>query len=158
MMLLSLPRHSLLIADAGFVGYDFLKAILRHQVSFLIRAGANVTLLTGLGFEFRQRGKIVWLWPQGKRDQAPLQLRLIQVKQKSKQFTRKQTVYLLTNVLDTERLSDTVAGVFYKMRWGVELFYRSFKQTLEHRKMRSGSPALALEELHRSLSVITAAI
>jgi hypothetical protein len=153
-MLLSLPRHSLLIADAGFVGYDFLKAILRHQVSFLIRAGANVTLLTGLGFEFRQRGKIVWLWPQGKRDQAPLQLRLIQVKQKSKQFTRKQTVYLLTNVLDTERLSDTVAGVFYKMRWGVELFYRSFKQTLEHRKMRSGSPALALEELHWSLTAL----
>lgn len=153
-MLPTLPRNSLLVADAGFGGYDLLKAILSHQVSFLIRVGANVTLLTGLGFEFQQRGKIVWLWPQAKRDQEPLKLRLIRVKTKSKHLPRKQTVYLLTNVFDTERLSDEVAGLFYTMRWGVEVFYRSFKQTMAHRKMRSGSPALAPEELHWSLTAL----
>lgn len=153
-MLASLPRNTLLIADAGFGGYAFLKTILSHQVSFLIRVGANVTLLTGLGFKCQQRGKIVWLWPQSKRDQEPLKLRLIQVKAKAKHFPRKQTVYLLTNVWDTERLSDEVAGVFYKRRWGIEVFYRSFKQTMAHRKLRSGSPALAREELHWSLTAL----
>ena len=153
-MLQTLPRNSLIVADAGFPGYDLLKAILSHQVSFLIRVGANVTLLTRLGFEFEQRGNIVWLWPLSKRDQEPLKLRLIRVKTKTKHLPRKQTVYLLTNVFDTERLSDKVAGRFYKMRWGVEVFYRNFKQTMGHRKMRSGSPALAQEELHWSLTAL----
>ena len=37
------------------------------------------------------------------------------------------------------------------MRWGIEVFYRSLKQTLEHRTMRSDAPAQAQAELAWSL-------
>ena len=67
--------------------------------------GANVRLLTGLDLELERRGELVWLWPQGKRSMPPLKLRLIRVK-----GAAEADVYLLTNVLDTERLSDSTAG------------------------------------------------
>ena len=66
--------------------------------------GANVRLLTGLDLELERRGELVWLWPQGKRSMPPLKLRLIRVK-----GAAEADVYLLTNVLDTERLSDSTA-------------------------------------------------
>ena len=69
-MLKTLPEESLLVADAGFTGYELFKAFLAHKLSFLIRVGANVTLLTGLGFEFERHGNIVWLWPQLKHNQG----------------------------------------------------------------------------------------
>lgn len=150
-MLKTLPKESLLVADAGFTGYELFKTLLAHKLSFLIRVGANVTLLTGLGFEFERHDNIVWLWPQSKRNQQPLRLRLIRLKAKAKGSRTRQEVYLLTNIFDTGRLSDEIAGVFYRMRWGVEVFYRSFKQTLGHRKLRSRSPELAKEELHWAL-------
>lgn len=153
-MLKTLPLGSLIVADAGFTGYDLLKDIMSHDLSFLIRVGANVTLLKNLGFEFEQHGNIVWLWPHSKRDQEPLKLRLIRLRAKTKHIPKKHDVYLLTNVFDSERLSDEVAGILYKMRWGVEVFYRSFKRTLGHHKLRSRSPELAKEELHWALTAL----
>jgi len=153
-MLGSLPSESLLVADAGFTGYELLKDISAHQLSFLIRVGANVTLLTGLGFELRRQGNVVWLWPQAKRDQHPLKLRLIRLRIKAKCSGAPKPVYLLTNVFDRGRFCDNTAGAIYKMRWGVEVFFRSFKQTLERRKLCSRSPQLAQEELHWSLTAL----
>ena len=153
-MLPSLPLESLLVGDAGFPGYQMLKEIIDSQLSFLIRVGANVTLLTGLGFQFEQKGNVVWLWPQSKRNQDPLKLRLVRVKVKTKDSDQRQDVYLLTNVFDSERLSDELAGKLYKMRWGVEVFFRSFKQTLGHRKLHSRSPEMAQEELHWALTAL----
>lgn len=153
-MLKFLPKESLLVADAGFNGYELFKEILGYHLSFLIRVGANVTLLTDLGLDFERKGKTVWLWPGNKRDQQPLRLRLIRLKVKAKRSRKQEDVYLLTNVFDTERLSDETAGILYKMRWGVEVFYRSFKQTLGHRKLRSHSPELAKEELHWALTAL----
>ena len=152
-MLTTLPKESLLVADAGFTGYELFKTILAHKLSFLIRVGANVTLLTDLGFEFERQGNLVWLWPQSKRNQPPLRLRLIHLKDKTgcKYSRRRRDIYLLTNVFDESRLSEEQASYFYRLRWGVEVFYRSFKQTLGHRKLRSCSPELAKEELHWSL-------
>jgi Transposase DDE domain len=153
-MLKSLPEGSLLVADAGFTGYELFSVILAHKLSFLIRVGSNVTLLTDLGLEFEKHGNIVWLWPQSKRNQEPLKLRLIRLKVKKKYSRYREEIYLLSNVFDRERLSDEIAGEFYKMRWGVEVFYRSFKQTLNQRKLRSRSPELAQEELHWSLTAL----
>ena len=79
MMLVSLPPGSLIVADAGFTGYDLLREILRAGHSFLIRVGANVTLLTELGLEVESHGNAVWLWPAGKREECPLRLRLIRL-------------------------------------------------------------------------------
>ena len=46
-------------------------------------------------------------------------------------------VYLVTSVLDGEELSDEQVINIYALRWGVELFYRHFKQTFGRRKLRS---------------------
>jgi hypothetical protein len=150
-----LPKGcSLLVADAGFNGFELFKEILGHNLSFLIRVGANVTLLTDLGLDVERKGQTLWLWPGNKRNQPPLRLRLIRLKVKTKHSRKPEDVYLLTNVFETHRLSDEIAGQFYKMRWGVEVFYRSFKQTLGHCKLRSRSPELAQEELHWALTAL----
>lgn len=148
-MLDTLPVNALLLADAGFTGYDLLKAIIASDRSFLIRVGSNVRLLTKLGYRVRGFDDgLVWLWPDGVRGKglAPLTLRLITVN-----GGRKGTLYLLTDVLDPTRLSDADAGRLYAMRWGVELLYRSLKQTMGRSKMLSGSPAHAAVELDWSV-------
>lgn len=52
----------------------------------------------------------------------------------------KQPVYLVTSVLDAEPLTADEAGEIYRMRWGVEVCYRTVKQTLGHACTRSRRP------------------
>lgn len=139
-MLDDLPARSLLVADAGFCGYELCQRIHQRGHSFLLRVGGNVTLLTDLGYHFEQQDGLVYLWPDKFRDLPPLVLRLIVLQR------GKQTIYLLTNVLDPEQLSDEDAAVLYEMRWGVEIGYRSYKQTLGRRTMKSRTPATCLLE------------
>jgi hypothetical protein len=127
--------------DAGFTGYDFYQRILAARHSFLLRVGANVHLLRELGFVEDEQPNTVYLWPEGKRDQSPLVLRLIVLKQ------GKKKMYLVTNVHDKNALSQKAAATLYEMRWGVEVFYRSTKQTLQRRRMLSHSPDMARCEL-----------
>lgn len=143
-MLSELPAGALVVGDAGFVGYDLLKAILAGGRSFLVRVGGNVQLLQELGWVKRYGQDTVFLWPQKFHRQEPLILRLIELARGGKK------VYLLTNLL-AERLTDHQAAVLYTMRWGIEVFYRSLKQTLEHRTMRSDAPRQAQTELAWSL-------
>jgi len=140
-MLASLPAKSLVVGDAGFTGYDFYRAILGAQQNFLLRVGANVHLLKKLGYYEREGRDTVYLWPDKQRRRKPLVLRLIKLK-KGKQYA-----YLVTNVMDRQALSDESAGRLYEMRWGVEVFYRSFKQTMQRRKMLSRTPEAAKCEL-----------
>ena len=44
-MVPELPPQALLVADAGFVGYDFWQALLTAGHHFVIRVGANVRLI-----------------------------------------------------------------------------------------------------------------
>ena len=57
--------------------------------------------------------------------------------------TGRQRMYLLTSVLDGRRLNDAQAVELYRLRWGIEVMYRTFKRTLEHHKMRSDTPQRA---------------
>ncbi len=141
-MLALLPAAALLVADAGFTGYELLRDIVGGGRGFLVRVGSNVHLLKQLGYAKIERDGTVYLWPQRlqKAQQPPLVLRLIVLQRKGKK------IYLLTN-LPGERLSDKQASIFYEMRWGVELFYRSMKQTLARRKMLSRAPGQARAEL-----------
>jgi hypothetical protein len=143
-MLPLLPAGALVVGDAGFVGYELLSEILSGGRSLLIRVGGNVRLLRELGWAKRYGPDSVFLWPAKHHDQAPVVLRLIELQRKGKK------IYLVTN-LPAESLSDRQAAVLYGMRWGVEVFYRSLKQTLEHRTMRSRAPAQAQAELAWSL-------
>jgi hypothetical protein len=138
-----LPPQALLVADAGFVGYDLLTAILGGGSQFLIRVGSNVTLLRKLGFAQVEANNTVYLWPDKhrKKDRQPLVLRLVEL------HDARKPVFLLTSVLDDTALSDQQASVLYRMRWGIEVFYRSLKQTLARRKMHSAAPPQAQCEL-----------
>jgi hypothetical protein len=53
----------------------------------------------------------------------------------------------VTNVLDKQALSEQSVAVLYEMRWGIEVFYRSLKQTLQRRRMLSHTPEAARCEL-----------
>jgi hypothetical protein len=139
-MLDDLPKDSLVVADAGFVGYELCQRVLNAGQSFLLRVGGNIRLLTDLGWEHEQHDGWVYLWPLKHRDLPPLTLRLMVLQRD------KQKVYLLTNVFDRKQLSDEEAGVLYEMRWGIEVFYRSYKQTLSRRRLLSRTPATCLAE------------
>jgi hypothetical protein len=145
-MLGLLPENSLIVADPGFVGYDNWRAIADAGHAFVIRVGTNVKLLKKLGYA-REYGNRVYLWPDKARKwkEPPLVLRLIVV------HTGKHPMYLVTNVLGRRDLSDRQAAEIYKARWGIEVFFRSFKQTFGRRKLRSDSPDNALLELDWSL-------
>jgi Transposase DDE domain len=140
-MLPELPPQSLVVADAGFTGYDLYRRILAAKQSFLLRVGSNVHLLQKLGYLAREGRDTVYLWPERNWDEPPVVLRLIERRD------GKQKMYLVTNVLDKQALSEKSAGILYEMRWGVEVFYRSLKQTLEKRRMLSRTPAAAKCEL-----------
>lgn len=143
----SFPEDTLFCADAGFAGYGLWKAILDEGHSLLIRVGANVRLLRQLGY-VRERGDLVYCWPdkvarQGK--QPPLVPRLLCVQ------VGRCRMYLVTNVLDEQRLTAGQVAELYKIRWGVELQFRAIKQTFGRRKLRSRSPGRARVELDWSL-------
>ena len=145
-MLGCLPAKSLFIADAGFVGYDLWRMMMQLGQPFLIRVGANVNLIRNLAEELGAKAcfnaQVVWLWPKDKRSkQPPLRLRLVVLRD------GKVPVYLVTNVMEVSRLSEQDALVFYAMRWGLELWFRSMKQTMGKRKLRSCAPEQALLEL-----------
>jgi len=146
-MLGLLPENSLIVADPGFVGYDNWRAIADAGHAFVIRVGTNVKLLKKLGYA-REYDNRVYLWPDKARKwkEPPLVLRWIVV------HTGRHPMYLVTNVLGRRGLSDRQAAEIYKARWGIEVFFRSFKQTFGRRKLRSDSPDNALLELDWSLS------
>lgn len=145
-MLDTLPPNAMLLADAGFTGYDLMKAVLGGGRSFVIRVGSNVRLLTKLGYAARgpESDGLVYLWPDAKQRKRmePLALRLVTLTD-----GRNRTIHLLSDVLDGGRLSDAAAVEMYKLRWGAELLFRSLKQTLGRRKVLSDSPAHAEVEL-----------
>ena len=60
-------------------------------------------------------------------------------------------MHLITNVKSQKNLSDRQAIAIYKARWGIEVFFRSLKQTFGRRKLRSASPDNGLLELDWSL-------
>jgi hypothetical protein len=141
-MVEQLPPGALLVADAGFPGYELCRQLLLGGRSFLLRVGGNIRLLKELGYYERERGDTVYLWPE-KRQKAghkPLVLRLIRLRQ------GKQVVYLVTDVLDQRRLSAGQARQLYRARWGEEVFFRSYKQTLARRKLLSRTSATCLAE------------
>jgi len=144
-MVPELPAHALIAADAGFVGYALWQALLTAGHHFVIRVGANVHLVRQLGWT-REHAQVVYLWPDeaARKRQPPLVLRLVVV------HDGKQPVYLVTDLSKT-CLSDRQVATIYAARWGVEVFFRTFKQTFGCRKLRSRSAPNAQLELDWSL-------
>jgi hypothetical protein len=151
-----LPPQAMLLADAGFTGYDLLKEIMHRGNHFLIRVGSNVKLIKNLGYVQHEGKQTVYLWPLNKQGRSaknqnkktllkvhpPLTLRLIELRD-----AKGRPVFLLTSVLSAKLLSDRAAAKMYRLRWGLELMWRGLKQTMGHHKMLGRTPARAGAEL-----------
>ena len=144
-MLPELPEQALIAADAGFVGYDYLQAVIASGRHFVLRVGSHVRLLRKLGYA-RESAGTVYLWPDraAQKRQPPLVLRLVVA------VGGKHPVYLVTSAASS-RLSDAQVIEVYRRRWGIELYFRHLKQTFQRRKLRSTSAAHARVELEWSL-------
>jgi hypothetical protein len=150
-MLLWLPAATMLVADAGYVGYEVLAALLsRATLSFLIRMSSNATFyneeLAPLS-EFREG--IVYYWPirQQERKQPPIQGRLMRIHSDR----HKIDVWLFTNVLDPQQLSLETAGLYYRLRWENEGFFRTYKRTLKKITLMSRTVRLVHREAEASM-------
>lgn len=141
-MLGELTSPVLFVGDAGFVGYEYAKAVIAAGHHMLIRVGSNVTLIKGLGYT-RRSEDLVYLWPNNaaQRKEPPLIFRLVVCD------NGKHPVYLLTSVLSPRVLTDSQVIAVYKRRWGIELFYRHLKQTYGKHKLRSRSAEAAYAEM-----------
>ncbi len=145
-MLPALPSKALVAADAGFVGYAYARAVVDSGRELLVRVGSNVRLLRKLGCVRESEGT-VYLWPdqQAKKNQPPLVLRLVVVQ------GGKHPVYLITSVRSKSRMSNAQVAQLYRLRWGVEVYYRHLKQTFGRRKLRSMAADNAQIEIEWSL-------
>lgn len=145
-MLPELPNKTLLLANAGLVGYRVLTRLQAGGHDFIVRVGHNVTLLRKLGYHARERDGIVYLWPGQQRRQPPLTLRLVMLQ------AGRRRMALLTSVLDPRRLSDVDVATLYRRRWSLEVMHRTLKQTMGKGKVRAQTPELAGCELDWSLA------
>lgn len=140
------PDKTLFCGDAGFVGYDLWQTIADRGHHFLIRVGSNIRLLRKLG-DVKLHDGLVHFWPKSAvaAKQPPMVLRLLTFQ------TGKCQVHAVTNVLSENDLSLSAAGEIYAKRWGVEVQFRSLKQTFGRSKLHSGTPQRAYAELEWSL-------
>jgi hypothetical protein len=150
-MLSLLPPLALVVADAAYLGYELASAILRHDRSFLLRMSSKNRLYAvgNTPLEEWQEGE-VYYWPESaqKEKRAPLLCRLIRVKATGQ---TKNDVWLLTNVLDPQKLSAKTAAKFYRWRWRNEGLFRTYKRTLKKFKLSSRTVKLIHRELEGSL-------
>jgi len=151
-MLPVLPAAALLVADAGYVGYDLMRTLLQRRACFLIRMSSKATFYReGRGRPSRFRDGVVYYWPPSKKKGesrwAPLRVRLIRVRGRRGQHD----VWLATNVLDRGRLSAAQAGRFYRWRWESEGLFRTYKRTLAKMKLHSRTVRLVHREAEGSL-------
>ena len=137
------PKNTLFCGDAGFVGYPLWSEILKCGGQFLVRVGANASLLAeSADFTLLRKG-LVLCWPKAmmRSHQRPLRLRLVKVR------IGKLQVCLLTSVLESANLPTQQIIQLYKMRWGIEVEFRGLKQTLDRAKLRSRNDRRLLVEL-----------
>jgi hypothetical protein len=141
------PKNSLFCGDAGFVGYPFWNKILFSGMNFLVRVGANVSLLSDIVDVERIKDNQVLCWPKGQMQKGgkPLRLRLVRIK------IGKSKMWMLTSVLERHQLSIADMTRYYKMRWGIEIQYRGLKQTLNKRDLRCRNSGNAIAELDWSI-------
>jgi hypothetical protein len=146
------PKNTLFCGDAGFVGYPLWSAIREFSYHFLIRVGANVTLLAESAAYQLEKGGEVLCWPLAMQDkQPPLRLRLVKIR------IGKTQMYLLTSVLDEAQLSVAQMIALYKQRWGIEVEFRGLKQTLDRAKLRCRNDRRLLAELNWSIMAMAVA-
>jgi len=147
----TLPKNALVVTDAGYQSFRLALHVLQGGVDFLVRASAQTVLYTADAgvLEHWIEGVVYWWTKEAQREGLPaLRLRLLRVR------GGKHDVWLLTSVLDPERLPHALAARFYKMRWENEGFFRTYKRTLGKVKLQSRTVALVHREVEGSLLAV----
>jgi len=153
-MLTTLSPQALIVADAAYIGYELACAILRSRRSFLVRMSSKVHLYTAEQTELTRWSEgLVYYWPGyvQERGLPPIACRLIRVPARGQ---AKHDVWLLTNILDPERLSVATAARFYRWRWRNEGIFRIYKRTLNKLKLSSRTVRLVHREAFVSLLAV----
>jgi hypothetical protein len=148
-MLCWLPQAALIVADAGYVGYDVV-ATMMTKVAFLIRMSSNATFYSETNQpldDFREG--IVYYWPKTQQNEGkpPLRGRLMRIHS----VRHKIDVWLFTNVEDPRQLSLDTAATCYRWRWENEGFFRTYKRTLKKATLMSRTVAQVHREAEASM-------
>jgi hypothetical protein len=148
----TLPPSALIVTDAGFAGYELLQAIVQGGRSYLVRLSCKAPLYTVERVNkwwFREGLAYYWPLEVQQQEQPPLLVRVIHLGRKGK-----RDVWLMTNVLDAERLSRETASTFYRWRWRNEGLFRSYKRTLGKVKLLGRTVAQVHREAEGSLLAV----
>jgi hypothetical protein len=143
-------KSVLLVCDAGYVGYDLFDLLLKQECSFLIRLSSQAQLYS---LEMVEVPKFTegefWYWTDDaeRKSKPPLQVRVIRVPGRK----RKNDVWLVTNVLESKRLSAELAARFYRMRWESECFFRTYKRVVKDVRLVSRTVPMVVREAEVSL-------
>lgn len=152
-LLSTLPPDALVIADAGYQGYELTSALMAAGVCFLIRVSSQTLLypLSDVPAAYWSDGWVYgWTTAAQQEGLPPLRLRLLRVRDAG----RRVDVWLLSNGASPQRLSRQNAGRFYKMRWENEGFFRTYKRTLNKVKLSSRTVRLVHREVEGSLLAV----
>jgi Transposase DDE domain len=144
----TLPRGALVVADAGYVGYELMAGLQAAGLAFLLRLSARAPLYVPDKSTLRKyREGVVYYWPQRAqhKDRPPLPVRLWRIR------GAKGDVCLITNVLDKSRLPRRKAAKFYRWRWRNEGLFRTYKRTLGKVKLLARTVAQVHREAEGSL-------
>jgi hypothetical protein len=150
-LLATLAPVALIVADAAYMGYELAWAIVQTRRSFLLRMSSKIDLYTLEHATLKTWSEgPVYYWPAyiQKKEQPPIPCRLIRVPA-SGQVQR--DVWLLTDILDPERLSLATAAKFYRWRWRNEGVFRTYKRTINKLKLSSRTVRLVHREAEASL-------
>jgi hypothetical protein len=142
-LLPTLPKQSLIVADAFYQGYDLYRDILKVGASFLVRLSSRSNLYTLEQIPVKSlRESLVYYWPRQAQEDGkpPLLVRLLRVR------GAKADVWLLTNVLDRQQISHKMAAQLYRWRWKNEGLFRQYKCMLEKTKLHSRTVSLVHRE------------
>ncbi len=135
-----LPAAALIVTDAGYQSYLLARQLAAAPLFFLMRVSIQTTFyvpetnlettadpqrqVTEAEMEKWTDGE-VYYWPKKEGQQqgnAPLKVRLIRIAAQKK----KNDVWLVTNVLETTRLTVALASNYYRMRWENEIDHADY--------------------------------
>jgi Transposase DDE domain len=148
LLLDTLPRGALLVADAGYVGYHLMASLQAAGLAYLLRLSSRAPLYVPDKSTLKKsREGLVYYWPQKVQNQdlPPLPVRLWRLR------GERGDIWLITNVIDEERLPRRTAGKFYRWRWRNEGLFRTYKRTLGKVKLMSRTVVQVHREAEGSL-------
>ena len=132
-MIEALPADALVTADAGFVGYEYLEGAAGQRPALLDPGRGQRAAAEGVGL--RRGEERPGLPVAGPRGRAPVNRRWC-CAWWWRAAAGIRCIWSRRCGTNGGFRTQQVVGI-YALRWGMELFYRHFKQTFERRKLRS---------------------